>query len=263
MPVYNAGSFLKAGIDSILQQTYFDFELIIVDDGSTDDSEKIVRSYNDPRIKYYKNEKNSGLIFTLNKGLAYCNGKYIARMDADDICLPERFHKQVNYIESNPALAGVSCHVSFINEKDETIGEWKEDLLTRSYKQIKKQIVKGNCIAHPSIMIKASVLKEYQYNRNQIHIEDYDLWLRIFADGLTIEKVPEKLLLYRIHQTSITSSFLRKSNPFFDQFRCKIKFLIARFTNFSFGLFELKVLITALKDGMMGIGKSIKQLFKN
>lgn len=263
MPVYNAGAFLKAGIDSILQQTYTDFELIIVNDGSSDNSVQIIRSYNDPRIKYYWNEKNSGLIFSLNKGLTYCNGKYIARMDADDISLPTRFEKQIAFIEKKPALSGVGCHVSFINESAEIIGEWKEDVLSATYLQIKKHIVKENCIAHPSVMVKSSILKKYQYNKNQQHIEDYDLWLRIFADGLKIEKVPEKLLLYRIHQTSVTSSILRKSNPFFDQFRCKIKFLFARCGHFSFGIFECKVLITALTDCIKGTGKSIKQLFNN
>lgn len=263
MPVYNAGAFLKVGIDSILQQTYSDFELIIINDGSNDNSEQIILSFKDPRIKYYKNEKNSGLIFTLNKGLKYCSGKFIARMDADDISLPDRFEKQINYIEKNPSLSGVGCHVSFINEKAAVIGTWKADELTATYLQIKKHIVKENCIAHPSVMVRASILKEYQYNNNQQHIEDYDLWLRLFADGLKMEKVPEKLLLYRIHQTSVTSSILRKSNPFFDQFRCKIKFLFARCSHFSFGIFEGKVLMTALTDYIMGIGKSIKQLFKN
>ena len=110
LPVYNAERFLREAIDSVLKQTFVDFEFIILNDGSTDKTEDIILSYKDPRIRYVKNEKNLKLIKTLNKGVDMARGKYIARMDADDISLPERFEKEVAYLEAHPDVAVVSCY---------------------------------------------------------------------------------------------------------------------------------------------------------
>src|ERR1017187_7276972 len=105
MPVYNAAPFLREAIDSILNQTFKNFELLIINDGSTDNCEEIILTYKDPRIRYIKNETNIKLISTLNKGIKLSKGKYIVRMDADDISFPDRIEKQVNYMETNPAIA--------------------------------------------------------------------------------------------------------------------------------------------------------------
>jgi glycosyltransferase involved in cell wall biosynthesis len=101
MPVYNGEKYLREAIDSILNQTFTDFEFLIVDDGSTDNSVEIINSYQNSRINLVKNDKNEGLVYTLNRGLSLAKGEYIARMDCDDISLPERLKKQIDFLDSN------------------------------------------------------------------------------------------------------------------------------------------------------------------
>src|SRR5690606_13489679 len=122
LPAYNAELYIKEAIDSVLAQTFTNFELIILNDGSTDKTEEIILSYQDSRIVYVKNEHNLGLIGTLNKGMALAKGKYIARMDADDICFPERFEKQVAFLEKNKEyiICGTSAYRFYKNISDKT-----------------------------------------------------------------------------------------------------------------------------------------------
>lgn len=262
LPVYNAEKYLKAAMDSLLSQAFTDFELIIVNDGSTDGSEEIALSYSDKRIVYLKNESNKGLIYTLNRGIESAKGRYVARMDADDICLPTRLQKQVEWLEMNPETSVVGCHVSFIDDKGFVTGEWEEDLKTATSEDIKRKMVWENCIAHPAVMTRSQILKRYRYRQDQKNTEDYDLWLRMLADGLKMEKVPEKLLLYRAHDASITGSILRKSNPFFKQLHCKRRFLLNRIKKLKWGRFETQVLVSTIYDGLMGIGKNVKASIK-
>lgn len=262
LPVYNSEKYLQQAIDSLLKQTFTDFELLIINDGSTDNSEKIIYSYSDQRIVYIKNQSNKGLIYTLNRGIELAKGKYIARMDSDDICAAERLQKQFDRIDKDPDTSVIGCHVSFINEHGKKTGDWKEDLETSTYHAIKQKMVWENCIAHPTVMMRSDIMKKYQYNENQKNTEDYDLWLRLLSDGYRIEKIGEKLLLYRIHEASITGSILRKSNPFFKQYNCKVKFLRKRILQGKWGSFETKVLATTIHNGIMGIGKNIKGIIK-
>src|SRR5580698_9685158 len=102
MPVYNGEKYIKEALESILQQTFIDFEFLIINDGSTDNSVSIIKSFNDNRIRLIHNEKNSGLVYSLNKGIGLSNGEYIARMDCDDVSIPERLEKQVGFLNSNP-----------------------------------------------------------------------------------------------------------------------------------------------------------------
>jgi glycosyltransferase involved in cell wall biosynthesis len=262
LPVYNSEKYVRETIKSLLDQTFSDFEILVIDDGSTDTSAEIIQSYKDERIVYVKNHSNKGLIYTLNKGIELSKGKYIARMDADDICKATRIEKQYNWLEKFTSTSVVGCHVSFINDDGEIMGEWKDDIEASSYEDIRRKMSWVNCIAHPTVMIRSEILKRYRYHDNQKNTEDYDLWLRLFADKIVIEKVPEKLLLYRAHDSSITSSILRKSNPFFKQYQCKRRFLWARIKNIRWGWFESKVLLTTIFDGLMGIGKNIKGIIK-
>lgn len=263
LPVYNSSKYLRAAMDSLLHQTFKDFELLVINDGSTDNSEEIIHSYSDSRIAYSRNEGNKGLIFTLNKGIALAKGRYIARMDADDICVEDRLQKQVNWLEKNLSTAVVGCHITFINTAGIATGEWKDDIETFTHSAIRQKMAWENCMAHPTVMMRSEIARQYRYHRNQKNTEDYDLWLRLLADGQLIEKVHEKLLLYRVHDNSITGSILRKSNPFFKQFHCKRRFLWNRITNLRWGLFETKVLFTAMHNCLMGIGKNIKAIIKN
>jgi len=259
IPVFNGADFLQPAIDSVLQQTLTDFELLIINDGSTDESEQLILSYTDARIRYISNESNKGLVYTLNKGIELCATGLIARMDSDDICLPERLAKQKAFLQSHTQTAVVAGFIDFIDEHNKPGGSWNTDRETISAKEIKRKMAKENCIAHPSVMMRKDIIQQYLYKENQKNIEDYDLWLRLLSDGHTIEKIPEVLLQYRLHSQSVTKKILQKRNPFFKQFDCKRRFLRARIAESRFGIFEWRTFVSMIGNLLMGLAKAIKQ----
>ncbi len=207
MPVYNASLFLREAIESILNQTYKNFEFIIINDGSTDSSLQIIESFKDPRIKLVNNERNLGIIKTRNKGLQLAKGKYIANMDADDISLPTRLEKQFTFLEKNPDVAVIASKLVLINQNNDEIGIWPEDYHISDRNEIRKVLPIINCIGQPTVMIKNSVMKEIGYNTKYINgIEDWGLWLDILSNNYIIDKLDDVLLRYRIHSNSITVS---------------------------------------------------------
>lgn len=264
LPVYNSGRYIAAAIDSILTQSLSNFELIIINDGSTDNSETIILSYTDPRIVYISNDGNKGLIFSLNKGIEIAKGKYIARMDADDICMPERLALQKQWLDEHEETSVVGCNIQFINDHNEPAGSWQLDLATITNAAIKRTLPKENCMAHPSVMGRAAIFKQYRYAPYQQNIEDYDLWLRLAADGNTIEKINKVLLLYRVHVQSVTTLHLRKANTFLKLYTCKKKFVWRRIRLGRFNLFDARVMAWMLLDLARAPLKSIKRrLYKN
>jgi glycosyltransferase involved in cell wall biosynthesis len=262
LPAYNCGSFLKEAIESMLNQSFEDFELIIINDGSTDKTEDVIKSFSDPRIIYLKNEKNSGLVYTLNKGIDIAKGNYIARMDGDDIALPTRLAKQKAILDEHPEISAAASTITFINEKNEPAGDWQLDKATIHSSEIKRCLPHENCIAHPSVMIRSQILKELKYNPYQKNIEDYDLWLRIMSRGYSITKVEEPQILYRIHDSSITSVHLKKKNFFFKHFTMKRKFIWNEWKRGNFNRFTIIVFFAMLADAAKGFGKEIKNIFK-
>jgi len=258
LPAYNCEKFIGKAIQSVLQQTLSDFELIIINDGSTDNTEFIIQEFKDPRVVYLKNPENKGLIYSLNSAISLSKAKYIARMDADDICLPERLARQKTFLDEKKDIAVVACTVDIIDDKEEKKGVWELDRQTITPEQIKEAILKQNCIAHPTVMMRSEIIKQLKYKEYQKNIEDYDLWLRLLNRGYRIAKLNETLLLYRIHSTSITSIHLKKTNPFFKHFVMKIKFLIrfSHISGFSFSVFG-----SAILDLIKGIVKAIKNIF--
>ncbi len=207
MPVYNAERFLAEAIDSILNQTYKDFEFIIINDGSTDRSEEIIKSYHDDRIVYVKNGKNLKLIKTLNKGIDLARGKFIARMDADDVSLPDRFERQMKVFEEHPEIDFINGRAYNINEAGESIGqEWYGPVQPDTIRYIN---VFCCIICHPSVMIKASLLKAYKYSDNKmaLHTEDYDLWARLLIDKHSCYSMKIPVLKYRIVSNSIVHKY--------------------------------------------------------
>ena len=205
MPVYNAEKYLEKAINSVLHQTFKDFELIIINDGSTDKSLDIIKSFKDPRIKLVS-RKNLGIVDSLNEGLEIVKGKYVARMDSDDICDLNRFEKQYNFLETHTRIGLVVSTVELIGEKDEPLNiVWPQDRGAITEKQIRENMPKNNCIAHPAIMARTSTIKKYKYH-NQKNGEDYDLWLRMLSDGIRIHKINEPLLKYRLHAQSLTQT---------------------------------------------------------
>ncbi len=205
MPVYNGARFLRLAVDSVLAQTMGDFEFIIIDDGSTDDSLAILRSYTDKRIQIIENVVNRGVTASLNKGMEAPQGEYLARMDCDDRCHPERLARQVECLDTHPDWAMVATRVMLIEWDGRLKGEWAEDA-HRSPEAIRARLPQANCIAHSSVMIRAEVLHAYGYNAEQIHSQDYDLWLRLVADGYRIGKLDEALVALRVHEQSVTAT---------------------------------------------------------
>jgi len=256
-PVYNCEKFIGKAIKSVLQQSFSDFELIIINDGSTDKTEFAILAFADPRIIYIKNQINKGLIFSLNRAIELAQGKYIARMDADDICLPERLAKQKNFLDQNENVSVAATTIDFINEQGEKTGVWNLDRKTITAEQIKKQMLYENCIAHPTVMMRAGILKNLKYNEQQKNIEDYDLWLRVLNRGMSIAKIDEPLLLYRTHDESVTSIYLKKKNVFFRHAGMKLKFLTGGKVN----SFSFMVAGSLLLDLVKGVAKAIKNLF--
>ncbi|TCJ17456.1 glycosyltransferase [Flaviaesturariibacter flavus] len=225
LPVYNAGRYLREAIDSVLAQTFTDFELLVLNDGSTDDSEAIIESYKDPRLKHLANDKNRGLIYTLNRGIGLAQGRYFARMDADDVCHPERFARQVEFLESNEA-AVVATTLEMMDEAGAPLPPWADDRACISPSQIREKLLRDNCIAHPSVMGRAEIFKKYRYQEDQKEAEDYDLWLRLVADGHVIAKLNEPLLRYRVLAGGLTRR--EGLNAFERLARTKGKFLARR-----------------------------------
>lgn len=202
LPVYNSEKHLREAIDSILNQTYTNFELIVIDDGSTDGSISIIQSYKDNRIILYKNSTNTGLVKTLNAALKLCSGTYIARMDGDDICLPDRISSQTDYLNNNPNVTMVDCIMEYIDENGLRLNKYNSS--TISPQSIKYNLPYSNVLGHSSIMMRKEPYLHYGYRHTDF--EDYDLWLRMVNDGLVIHKLPQALLLYRIHFNSYTTS---------------------------------------------------------
>lgn len=194
MPVYNAAPYLREAIDSILNQKYTDFEFLILNDGSTDTSEEIIESYGDARICHVKNETNLGLVDTLNTGIDLARGVYIARMDADDISLPERLGRQVDFMDQHSDVGACGTAYRYFGEADRVI--W----LPGDYKRSFTLLSSTSCLGHPTSMIRKSILDHHalRYENEYQDAEDYALWIRM-SQVSRLCSLPETLLLYRWH----------------------------------------------------------------
>ena len=187
LSAFNAEKFLKESLESILNQTYTNFELIIINDGSSDRTQGIIDAYSDPRIKCILHTQNRGLIQSLNEGILCAKGAYIVRMDADDIAFLNRIQVQVHFMESNPQIAAVGSHAIFFEKNTEfPIENWALDQETNTILKIKKALIWENCLIHPSMCLRANIAKDLLYDPNQKNYEDYDLWLRL-ADNPSIQ----------------------------------------------------------------------------
>lgn len=203
MPVYNASVFLQEAIQSVLDQTFDDFEFIIINDGSIDDSEFIIQRFQDKRIRYVKNDVNIKLIKTLNLGFALARGKYVARIDADDICKTNRFEKQIAYLENHPEIGVLGSHATIIDENNQQIGEC---IYPIEHDAIALDLVRYNPMIHPTIMVRTSIVKEEAilFDEHFVHAEDYELWTRLITKT-KFANLADKLLLYRKHSAQISS----------------------------------------------------------
>lgn len=212
LPVYNAEQSIKQAVDSILSQTNCAFELLIVDNASTDATSDIIHELaaSDNRIKLFF-EKQQGISYALNKGLREAQGKYIARMDADDISLPHRLEKQYTFLEANPEIGLISGLIKFSSSVNETNGyeayveqlnSWKTENDILRYRFVESPF------AHPSVMYRKSLIDDFGYYSTDKIPEDYELWLRWMEHGISMHKLDDFVLqwndspnrLTRIHE---------------------------------------------------------------
>ena len=200
MSVYNGEKYLSEAIESVLNQTYKDFEFIIVNDGSTDNSLEIIKEYQnqDERIVLISRE-NKGLVASLNEGIEKAKGKYIARMDADDICLATRFEEQIEYMEKNK-LDLCGSWIETFDEKN-ILNVWK---YPETHRDIKFRSFFGSSFAHPSVIIKKIVFDKLKYENETA--EDYRLWCDILANGYKVGNIQKVLLKYRLHNNQLTQT---------------------------------------------------------
>jgi glycosyltransferase involved in cell wall biosynthesis len=207
MPTHNASATLDEAVCSILDQTWRDFEFIIVDDGSSDDTLPKLERYAelDGRVKLYPQRKE-GMIAALNRGCRQARGDYIARMDADDISLPRRIERQREFLEIHPEIGIVGTWANKMDAEGSTIGEWCP---SPNPQVLKWQHFFGCCVIHPTVLMRRQILEELDfYKTDAIHAEDRDLWLR--ASAITeFSNIPEILLKYRVWKKS-TSKRLRQ-----------------------------------------------------
>lgn len=201
-PVYNGAKFIRTSIRSILAQTYRDFELLLLNDGSTDDSLAVMKEFKDERIRIINNEQNRGLIYTLNRGIEEAKGEYLARMDADDESFPDRFRKQVHFLDSHPdtAVCGtlMTCFITdrvyqhrYFNPED-----------------VSAALTFTNPVVHPSVMMRRSIFTNdnVKYDAAYPHAEDYALWAMI-SGKYRIGILNDVLIRYGAHDEQMSRKF--------------------------------------------------------
>jgi glycosyltransferase involved in cell wall biosynthesis len=214
MPVYNGAKYLNESIDSILNQTFSDFEFLIIDDGSTDDSVDIIKSFNDKRINLTVNDINQGQTICENNGIDNSRGKYIARIDQDDIMIQDRLKKQVNYLEENSEIAVLGSQYSCIDHNGNHLDEmlWPIGIGNNIY----SCITGFSPVGHPGALIRKNVFEQVgKYDPQYAPAEDYELWLRLLANGYRTDNLKESLTKYRKHQSqtsTLQGKLLRKNH---------------------------------------------------
>ena len=219
MSVYNNEKYLRESIESILNQTYNNFEFLIINDASTDSSKDIILSYNDFRIRLVDNAENIGLSKSLNKGIELAKGEYIARMDADDISLPERLEKQLNFIEQNPGVGVCGTWYKKFGYSEKIIKTPEKS------DKIKLLLFCKNVIGHSTVMIRKEHLTKngIKYNENLEKAQDYDLWVRL-SEYTDFYNIPNVYVLYRIHSDQISTYSKNKQDYYADKVRfCQLR----------------------------------------
>lgn len=198
-PFYTHLDYFDQCIESVLSQSFADFEYLMINDGPEENARRIERAFSDPRLRIITTEKRLGLSASRNRGLREARGELIAFIDADDFCEPGRFRKQIDFLNAHRDHALVGTALRFIDDQSRTIGERR---YPENDAEIRSRLVIVNCIAQPSVMARRQVLIEAGgYTEDFAFAEDYDLWLRVAGRG-KLHNLPEQLVAYRIHQQS-------------------------------------------------------------
>lgn len=203
MSVYNGDKYLREAIDSILNQTFNDFEFIIINDASTDKTKDILDSYEDKRIKIINNTENIGLTKSLNIGIKSSNGRYIARMDADDISLPERLETEKRFLDQNKNIGMVGTYYYFISSDGKII---ETITLPTDNKELQEKLIEQNQFGHGTVMFRSEcIYKIGPYREEFKYSQDYDFWLRI-SEVYEIANIPIPLYKWRLNKGSISAN---------------------------------------------------------
>jgi hypothetical protein len=200
MPVHDGAAFLRPAVESILGQSYRELELLVMDDGSRDESAAIVASFRDPRVRLHGRAERRGLVATLNEGLDLVRTEYVARMDADDVAHPERLARQVTFLDAHPSVAVLGTAVKDIG------AQRRGYALPRDHGAIRARLLFDWAIAHPSVMLRPVVLRAHglRYDPAYPHAEDYALWVEVAARA-EVANLPEQLLQYRHHDCQVSA----------------------------------------------------------
>jgi glycosyltransferase involved in cell wall biosynthesis len=205
LPVYNAEEYVPAMLESLHRQTLNDFEVIMVDDGSTDRSGALLEqaAATDARFRLIRQAANTGIVAALNRGLDECRAPYVARMDADDIALPDRFARQVAHLEANPDIVALGTALAYIDSTGKSLDRVRRCALGGS-------MLRGNPLLHPTVMLRRGVLEQHaiRYRAEYIYAEDYFLWLELSRLG-RLAALDEVAYLYRVSGTTLRSRKLR------------------------------------------------------
>lgn len=203
MPVYNSEQFIKQAVESLLSQSFDDFELIIVDDGSTDGSAEMISGFRDERIRLLENEAKRGIVFSRNRGLAEAKGKFIAPFDSDDVAMPEKFVKQIDYLKKHSEIGMIGSWAVIIDQTGQPTGKkWK---LNARMKHIPAIMLFRNYFVQSAVVLRREVIPRGGYTCGFDIIDDYKMWWDILkkSGGWNY---PEYLVKYRIHKSSVTQS---------------------------------------------------------
>ena len=247
MGIYNCSDTLEEAVHSILAQTYGNWELILCDDGSTDNTLQIALNLarDDHRIVVLKNDKNRGLNYTLNHCLRVATGKYIARMDGDDTCLPERFEKQVRFLEDHPEYDIVSTPMIFFDQK----GEWGQNHVPE--RPAAEQVVTGSPICHAPVMMRKECIDAvggYTADPKMLRVEDVNLWIKLYVAGYRCYNIQEPLyrmrndknaLNRRKYKYRINSTYVRIKGC--KELKLGVKYYVLAFKPMIYGLVPAKI----------------------
>ncbi len=201
MPVYNAAPFVGAAIGSVLGQTLRDFELIAIDDASTDGSREILARIADPKCRVLTNDTNLGAAETKNRGIDQARGEFLAFLDADDLAVPERLARQMEWLRAHPKTGVLGSNIEHIDPTGKSLGFF--DFAEADSRVLRTQLLFRNRIAQSSVMLRAAALNGMRFRREFEPAEDYDLWTRL---GCELAVVGEALVRYRIHEQSVSAT---------------------------------------------------------
>jgi len=204
MAVHNEERFVRDAVQSVLRQTLPDFELLVIDDASTDKTPGILHQLADPRVRVLRNDVNSGLTASLNVGLDAARGDYIARLDGDDIAAPDRFARQVEFLDAQPHIGIVGSSRRVVDEQERLL--YEAAALTDD-REIRWRMLLGNALAHPTVMIRGSILRRhgFRYDTSFRTAQDYELWTRLLC-VTRAANLPEPLVTYRRRQQGVSLS---------------------------------------------------------